>query len=120
MWHAAWYSVFLNSLVHVFMYSYYLAASLLGGNDAAKKKYLWWGRYLTMFQMFQFITMMAQAAYTWHYSPYPAALSKLLFYYMQTLLALFLHFFLVKYAGGKPKKAVRQRNGSLVNGMKKE
>ena len=102
------------------MYSYYLAASLLGGNDAAKKKYLWWGRYLTMFQMFQFITMMAQAAYTWHYSPYPAALSKLLFYYMQTLLALFLHFFLVKYAGGKPKKAVRQRNGSLVNGMKKE
>lgn len=34
-------------------YTYYLAAALLAGNDGAKKKYLWWGRYLTMFQMFQ-------------------------------------------------------------------
>jgi hypothetical protein len=57
---AAWYSVFLNSLVHVFMYSYYLAAVLLAGNEKAKRRYLWWGRYLTMFQMVQFVSMMAQ------------------------------------------------------------
>ncbi len=113
--------MFLNSLVHVFMYSYYLAASLLGGNERAKRKYLWWGRYLTMFQMFQFVTMMAQAAYTWRYSPYPAALSKLLFFYMQTLLALFAQFFLTKYAGGKKAKgAVGQKTGSLTNGTKLE
>jgi elongation of very long chain fatty acids protein 4 len=57
---AAWYSTFLNSLVHVVMYTYYFTAAMLGSNEKAKKKYLWWGRYLTQFQMFQFVTMMAQ------------------------------------------------------------
>jgi len=47
---AAWYSVFLNSLVHVFMYAYYFAATALGANAAARRRYLWWGRYLTQFQ----------------------------------------------------------------------
>ena len=48
---AAWYSVFLNSLVHVFMYAYYFAATALGANPAARRRYLWWGRYLTQFQV---------------------------------------------------------------------
>lgn len=72
-------------------------------------------------QMFQFVTMMAQAAYCWRYSPYPEPLSKLLFFYMQTLLALFAHFYVQKYllggrrdrsaCGGKGAPAVG--NGSL-------
>ena len=104
------------------MYSYYLAAALLAGNDRLKRKYLWWGRYLTMFQMFQFVTMMAQAAYTWAYSPYPAFLSRLLFFYMQTLLALFLQFYMQKYAkGGRPSKVpAHQANGHQANGHKKD
>lgn len=57
---AAWYSTFLNSLVHVVMYTYYFIAALLGSNEKAKKRYLWWGRYLTQFQMFQFVTMLSQ------------------------------------------------------------
>lgn len=41
------------------MYTYYfLAAALV--DEREKKKFLWWGRYLTQFQMFQFLTMMAQ------------------------------------------------------------
>ena len=48
---AAWYSVFLNSLVHVFMYAYYFAATALGANPAARRRYLWWGCYLTQFQV---------------------------------------------------------------------
>ena len=130
--------MFLNSLVHVFMYSYYLAAALLAGHEKAKRRYLWWGRYLTMFQMAQFVSMMAQvrpacffysghgncqawsslrlltmaqAAYTSRYSPYPAFLSRLLFFYMQTLLALFAHFFVRKYALGGRRRAARSADG---------
>jgi len=99
----AYYSCFLNSLVHVVMYTYYLLAALLGKESKARKKYLWWGQYLTMFQMAQFISMMAQATYVWKYSPYPKPLATLLFYYMQTLLALFANFFIKKYLGGSSK-----------------
>ena len=62
------------------MYTYYLLSTSLGKDQRAKRKYLWWGRYLTQFQMFQFVTMMAQAAYCYFRSPYPKYLSALLFW----------------------------------------
>lgn len=99
----AWYSCALNSFVHVLMYTYYLLSTLLGKDERKKRKYLWWGRYLTQFQMFQFVTNMGQAAYCYLRSPYPRYLSALLFFYMQTLLALFLNFYLSKH-GGKGKQ----------------
>ena len=70
-------------------------------------------------QMFQFVTMMAQAAFCWRYSPYPKPLSKLLFFYMQTLLALFAHFYVQKYLlGGKGDRSARGGKGApgVVNG----
>ena len=57
---AAYYSCALNSFVHVLMYTHYLLAAMLGKNMKARRKYLWWSRYLTQFQMFQFVTMMIQ------------------------------------------------------------
>ena len=54
-----------------------------------RERWLWWGRYLTQFQMAQFFANLVQAAYCWRYSPYPRFLSKLLFWYMISLLALF-------------------------------
>ena len=57
---AAYYSCALNSFVHVLMYTHYLLAAMLGKNMTARRKYLWWSRYLTQFQMFQFVTMMVQ------------------------------------------------------------
>lgn len=45
------------------MYLYYLLASAFGGDAKKRQKYLWWGRYLTQFQMFQFVTMMAQVKF---------------------------------------------------------
>jgi GNS1/SUR4 family len=56
---AAYYSVALNSLVHIIMYTYYFLSSTLP--KETRERYLWWGRYLTMFQMFQFVTMLVQA-----------------------------------------------------------
>lgn len=42
------------------MYTYYFLASAIGKNDKARKRYLWWGKYLTQLQMTQFITMLGQ------------------------------------------------------------
>ena len=64
-------------------------------------------------QMFQFVTMMAQAAFCWRYSPYPTPLSKLLFFYMQTLLALFAHFYAQKHLlGGEGDRSARGGKGA--------
>ena len=42
------------------MYTYYFLASAIGRNEKARKRYLWWGKYLTQLQMTQFVTMLAQ------------------------------------------------------------
>ena len=57
---AAYYSAALNSLVHMVMYMYYFLASAIGKDEKKRRKYLWWGKYLTMFQMTQFVTMVFQ------------------------------------------------------------
>ncbi len=44
---AAYFGAMLNSLVHVFMYSYYLLAAM----GPAYKKYLWWKPYITKMQL---------------------------------------------------------------------
>lgn len=46
--------VFLNSLVHVFMYGYYFLAAL--GPEMQKR--LWWKRYITTMQLLQFCLLM--------------------------------------------------------------
>eukprot|EP01026_Neomeris_dumetosa_P034335 TRINITY_DN2762_c0_g1_i18.p1 TRINITY_DN2762_c0_g1~~TRINITY_DN2762_c0_g1_i18.p1 ORF type:complete len:222 (-),score=6.85 TRINITY_DN2762_c0_g1_i18:246-833(-) len=96
----AWYSVMLNSFVHVVMYSYYLVAILVGKDTKKRKKYLWWGKYLTLFQMAQFVSMMVQAIYGLFYSPYCQFMNKVLFWYMCTLLYLFGQFFVQKHLAG--------------------
>jgi len=40
---------FINSVVHVIMYTYYFLAAL----GPQFQKYLWWKKYLTTFQMIQ-------------------------------------------------------------------
>ncbi|XP_057332927.1 elongation of very long chain fatty acids protein AAEL008004 isoform X2 [Microplitis mediator] len=47
----------LNSFVHIVMYSYYLLAAL----GPQVQPYLWWKKYLTAFQMIQFIAIMIHA-----------------------------------------------------------
>ncbi|XP_076240759.1 elongation of very long chain fatty acid james bond protein [Calliopsis andreniformis] len=46
---------FLNSFVHIVMYSYYLIAAL----GPQYKKYLWWKKYMTWIQLIQFVMMLA-------------------------------------------------------------
>lgn len=54
-------------------YTYYLLSTLLGRDQRLKRTYLWWGRYLTQFQMFQFVTNMGQVRSVW--LPPPSVLS---------------------------------------------
>lgn len=79
------------------MYSYYLLASVIGNDKQKKKRYLWWGRYLTQFQMLQFVSMMVQAIGVWATSPYPKFIAQLEFGFMVSLLALFWQFYSNKH-----------------------
>ena len=91
------------------MYTYYLASTIVGKDPKKKRKYLWWGRYVTQFQMLQFVSMMIQSGYILYIgSPYPRFLSSLLFFYMITLLALFGNFYLKKH-GGKKRSSPRKK-----------
>eukprot|EP00892_Ulva_mutabilis_P002340 jgi/Ulvmu1/12106/UM084_0031.1 len=111
----AYYSAALNSLVHVVMYAYYLLASALGKDERLRRKYLWWGRFLTMFQMTQFVTMVCQATYCLVMGAYNQFLARLLFFYMLSLLALFGQFYIQKYSKGAARKT-NGKNGSSRNG----
>ena len=72
----AWFSAALNSLVHTLMYTYYLLASVSSKNPAFRKRYLWWGRYLTTFQMLQFVANSVQTACMYIFETYPAVMAK--------------------------------------------
>ncbi|XP_025832946.1 elongation of very long chain fatty acids protein AAEL008004 [Agrilus planipennis] len=48
---------FLNTFVHIVMYSYYLLAAF----GPHMQKYLWWKKYLTTLQMIQFVLIMLHA-----------------------------------------------------------
>ncbi|CAG9819055.1 unnamed protein product [Phaedon cochleariae] len=48
---------FLNTFVHIIMYSYYFLAAL----GPQYQKYLWWKKYLTAIQMIQFVLVMVHA-----------------------------------------------------------
>lgn len=103
----AWYSVMLNPVVHVVMYTYYLIASFVK-DPSSRKKYLWWGKYLTQFQMSQFVSMWVQALYSRAFSPYPNVMCNLQLGYMLSLLSLFMQFYISKHGaakkGAKPAK----------------
>lgn len=95
----AYFSAAMNSAVHVLMYLYYLLSALLRNDEKVRQKYLFWGKYLTQFQMIQFIFNWIQASYGIKVqAPYPQFLYKILFYYMISLLMLFFNFYVKKHS----------------------
>jgi hypothetical protein len=97
----AYFSVILNSFVHVVMYAYYFCASLnLKWLNPIKP-------FITTLQMTQFMCMLIQSTYDYLYPcRYPQVLIKLLGVYMLTLLALFGNFFIQSYVK-KPTKSAK-------------
>ncbi|XRB05260.1 elongation of very long chain fatty acids protein [Pycnococcus provasolii] len=102
----AYFSAALNSWVHVLMYAYYFLAATLPKEPSVRSRYLWWGKYLTLFQMSQFAANFVQGIYAYATGSYHSGISALLVGYMVSLLFLFGNFFVQKhFAGGKKKKS---------------
>ena len=90
----------LNSLVHIFMYSYYFLAAL----GPSVRQFLWWKKYLTVFQMIQFVIVfvrslivifgIVECGYPRYFSLISASITLLFF-------AMFMKFYKQSY---KPKK----------------
>mmetsp|Transcript_17300 Transcript_17300/g.27002 ORF Transcript_17300/g.27002 Transcript_17300/m.27002 type:complete len:269 (-) Transcript_17300:60-866(-) len=81
--------IFLNSFVHVCMYSHYLVSCL--GHTT------WWKPYLTSMQLIQFVLISCQNLYAWYKGPTcggPDYSKALLIVYMGSMLFLFGNFFL--------------------------
>jgi len=91
----------LNSFVHVWMYGYYTLAAL-GFRD------IWWKKYLTQFQMLQFIVNILHALYGVLFCPdscnFPRMLGYMMVVYMLSLYLLFASFYSNRYAASKKEK----------------
>ncbi|CAK1603822.1 unnamed protein product [Parnassius mnemosyne] len=100
---------FLNSLVHVFMYTYY-GLSALGPNVA---KYLFWKKHMTTFQLVQFVCIIIQYVATVKRSECPPAKGVATFIACNTgfILILFLNFYRHSY---KRKSHETSKNNGLA------
>jgi len=56
---------FLNTFVHVVMYTYYMMAAI----GPEMQKYLWWKKYLTILQMIQFVLVLLHSMQLLFYNP---------------------------------------------------
>eukprot|EP01119_Soliformovum_irregulare_P004314 TRINITY_DN15315_c0_g1_i1.p1 TRINITY_DN15315_c0_g1~~TRINITY_DN15315_c0_g1_i1.p1 ORF type:complete len:304 (-),score=71.67 TRINITY_DN15315_c0_g1_i1:122-1033(-) len=87
-------TIVLNGFVHLVMYSYYFLATF--GYNA------WWKNYITLLQLFQFVLMNIQAIWDLsHDCPYPRNITWFYLFYIISLFALFMNFYIRTY-GKKP------------------
>eukprot|EP00658_Telonema_sp_P-2_P052287 TRINITY_DN404_c0_g1_i1.p2 TRINITY_DN404_c0_g1~~TRINITY_DN404_c0_g1_i1.p2 ORF type:complete len:113 (+),score=30.42 TRINITY_DN404_c0_g1_i1:154-492(+) len=90
------FNAMLNSLIHVFMYSYYMLAAL--------KVECPWKKVLTKLQMFQFMACMSTSLYSLYNGQYPRMLCYLNIWVMVNMLVLFGNFYRKRYAQAALKK----------------
>uniref|UniRef100_A0A7S1TK56 Elongation of fatty acids protein n=1 Tax=Erythrolobus australicus TaxID=1077150 RepID=A0A7S1TK56_9RHOD len=96
----AYFSLAINSYIHVIMYGYYLLASF--GYSP------WWKFYITRMQILQFCSFVGQSIYVGYIRndcDFPPLLAKGLMWYMFTLIALFLNFLIVNQYSKRSKKS---------------
>ncbi|KAJ8984838.1 hypothetical protein NQ317_013039 [Molorchus minor] len=96
---------FLNSFVHIIMYSYYLIAAL----GPKYQKYIWWKKYMTWIQLAQFCIMLT---YLTILTAMDCKLPKSVTFFFFSNVAVFLYLFIDFY-----RKAYRK---SKVGKMKQE
>lgn len=98
---------FVNSIVHVIMYTYYLIAGL----GPQYQKYLWWKSYVTKIQLAQFIIVMLHSVQLFvrndcnypMYSAYFNIANSTIFF------ALFAHFYINAYLLAKKKNGLKTK-----------
>lgn len=83
----------LNSLVHVFMYAYYLLSMF-----PALQPFLWWKKYLTQFQLIQFVCVLTATTVSLvRGCDYPEWLAWVQQGFLCSLVGLFSHFYVQSY-----------------------
>ncbi|KAG5675221.1 hypothetical protein PVAND_005145 [Polypedilum vanderplanki] len=106
---------FLNTFVHIVMYTYYMLAAM----GPEMQKYLWWKKYLTMFQMIQFIGIFTHAFQLFFHNPcnYPIVLAYWIGGHGVLFLFLFANFYKQAYTKKEVKvKVDRDINENALNG----
>jgi phosphatidylglycerophosphate synthase len=93
---------FLNAFVHIIMYAYYMMAAI----GPEMQKYLWWKKYLTTFQMIQFITVFFHAIQLVIFNPcnYPLIFVYVVMFMASMFLVLFAGFYQRAYINNKKLK----------------
>ncbi|KAL6433438.1 hypothetical protein ACFW04_006524 [Cataglyphis niger] len=104
----------LNTFVHIVMYTYYLLAAM----GPKIQPYLWWKKYLTAFQMIQFIAIMVHAFQLLFIDcNYPKAFVWWIGLHAVMFLFLFKEFYQQSYQEKKPRKSnAAVANGVIANG----
>ncbi|XP_034191108.1 very long chain fatty acid elongase AAEL008004 isoform X3 [Osmia lignaria lignaria] len=112
----------LNTFVHIVMYTYYLLAAM----GPRVQPYLWWKKYLTVFQMIQFVVVMIHAFQLLFINcNYPKAFVWLIGLHATMFFFLFNEFYQQSYQQRrKPLKRNQQNhhangvsNGTISNGI---
>ncbi|KAL1431293.1 hypothetical protein MTO96_014315 [Rhipicephalus appendiculatus] len=111
---------FINCFVHIVMYTYYFLAAL----GPKVRKYLWWKRYLTQFQMAQFIVGFVHAAIPVFYDcGFPPYFAYILMGQAVMLFFMFRNFYNKTYQGFsygmQHAAAKRSRQDSRHNGFRR-
>lgn len=105
----------LNSLVHVFMYTYYGLAAL----GPEYHKWLWWKKYMTTFQLVQFIAIIVHAFQLFFINcNYPKAFVWWIGGHAVVFFFLFTDFYKQAYLKKKARTRINAANGLLANGLK--
>ena len=106
----SWFSSSVNSLIHVFMYSYYLLNQF-----PSMRRHLWWKRYITQLQLVQFVVILFHTANThWSGCDFPIWGTIMLVTYMFIMLTLFGNFYIQAYIKGRrrqPTEKSKYRSG---------
>lgn len=106
-----YYTVVANSFVHLVMYGYYFLSIIFpregagGARGGVGALVSFVGKYVTQLQMFQFVTMNAQAVYILaNNCAYPHPVTYFYLVYILSLFGLFAQFYVRKWFGGKGNK----------------
>nr|WPT09941.1 elongation of very long chain fatty acids 2/5 protein [Namalycastis rhodochorde] len=104
----SWFGACLNSLIHVFMYTYYGLSAI-----PSLREKLWWKKYLTRMQLMQFLITLTQTMYVILVPcDFPFWGKGLLAGYMVVMFTLFSNFYIQTYM----KSRSRAKQAKLTNG----
>jgi len=104
---------FVNSLVHIVMYFYYALAAI----GPSMNKYLWWKKYMTAFQMVQFIAIFVHSfQLLFRDCDYPHGFMWWIGFHAVLFWFLFADFYKNTY-GKARARAAAAKNGKTMNGQ---